>query len=100
MARCGGALTDHAERINLCAYRWLGRRAYDFITRANRRRPQLGLSLLLAARCRVDLARVTARGLSRGSHIVAPVAVARHRGQPGTNANNLWRARRTPSRRV
>src|SRR5438094_5633162 len=98
MARCGGALTDYAERINLCAYRRPGRCAYHFIAGANRRRPQLGLSLLLVARCGVDPAGVNAGGLSRGSYILAAMAAARYCRQPGANANNLRRARRTPSR--
>src|SRR5436190_22881286 len=98
MARCDRALTDHAERIDLRTYWRPGCSAYHFTARTNRRRAQLGLSLLLVARCGVDFARVTARWLSGGSHVVAPMAAARHRGQPGTNANDLRRPWRTPSR--
>src|SRR5262249_12859765 len=95
MARRGRALTDHVERTDLRAYRRLGGCAHHFLTGANRRGPQLGLPLLLAARGGVDLAGVNARGLSRGSEIVAGMAAAHDRGQPRANANDLWRAWRT-----
>ena len=39
-------------------------------------------------------------GLSRGSQILAAMASACHRRQPGANANNLRREWRTPPRRV
>src|SRR5207249_9349944 len=98
MARCDRALTHDAERIDLRTYWWPGCSAYHFTPRTNRRRAQLGLSILLVARCGAHFACVTARWLSRGSYFLAPMAAARHRGQPGTNANYLRRSRRTPSR--
>src|SRR5437899_264699 len=98
MARCDRALTDHAERIDLCAYWRIGCSAYHFTARTNRRRAQLGLSLLLVARCGVDFARVTERWLPGRSHILAAMAATHHRRQPGTNANDLRRPWRTPSR--
>ena len=61
----------------------LGCGAYHFVARTNRRRAQLGLSLLLVARCGADFTRVNGRRLSRGSEIVARMASARHRGQSG-----------------
>src|SRR5213078_1958840 len=100
VARCGYAFAHYAERINLCADRRPGGGAYNVVTRGNRRRPQLGLSLLLATGCGSHFARVAAIGLSRRSQIVAPMAPACHRWQPGANASNLWRAGRTPPRRV
>src|SRR5436190_13712160 len=97
MARCGGALTHYIERIDLCAYWRLGCGAYHFVARANRRSSQLGLSLLLVARCGADPARVAARGVPRGSHFLAPMAIARHCGDPGPNANDLQRERGAPT---
>src|SRR6266550_4963779 len=98
MARCDRPLTHNAERADLCAYRRPGCGAYHFTARTNRRRTQLGLSLLLVARRGADFARVTARWLPGRSHILAAMAAARHRRQPGTNANDLRRPWRTPSR--
>src|SRR3954463_12430592 len=100
MARRGGAVTHYLERIDLCAYWRVSRGAYDFLTRENRRSSQLGLSLLLVERCGADLTRVTPRWVSRGSEIVAGMASARHRRQPGANANHLRRKRRTPTCRI
>src|SRR6516162_10022931 len=94
MARRGGALTDYVERFDLCADWRPGRGSHYFLARANRWRAQLGLSLLLAARCSADFARVTARRLSRGSYFVAPMVIACHCGKPGPNANDLRRQRR------
>ena len=37
------------------------------------------------------------RRVSRGGEILAGMASARHRGQPGANANDLRRERRTPT---
>src|SRR5215475_9580623 len=95
MARCGSALTHYVERIDVCADRRPGRGANHVPAGANWWRAQLGLSLLLVARCRADPARVAARGISRGGHFLAPMVVACHRRQPGANANDLRRARRT-----
>src|SRR6476469_10585505 len=97
MARCDRALTHNAQRTKLCADWRLGCGAYHFVARANRRRAQLGLSLLLVARCGADLTRVTRRRVSRGGEILAGMASARDRGQPGANANDLRRERRTPT---
>src|SRR5207244_4672629 len=77
MARCGGALTHHAERVDLCAYWRPGSSADHLVTGANRRCSQLGISLLLVARRGADFARVNARGLSRYRHILAAMAIAR-----------------------
>src|SRR5215813_6418764 len=95
MARCGGALTHYVERIDLCSDRRLGGGTDHVPARANWWRAQLGLSLLLVARCCADPARAAARGVSRGSHVLAPMVVAGHRRQPGANANDLRRPRRT-----
>src|SRR5882724_8963381 len=97
MARCGGAITHYVERIDLCADWRPGCGADHFVAGANRRSSQLGLSLLLVARCGADFARVARRGLRERSHFLAPMASARHRRQPGANANDLRRERRTPT---
>src|SRR2546423_15634733 len=98
MARRRDALADRAEGFDLRAHRRTRRGAYHFVARANRRFSQLGLSVLLAARCRVDLAGVNARGLSRRGRVMAAMASARDRRKSGPNANNLRRTRRTPPR--
>src|SRR5438046_8744283 len=88
MARCDRALTHDAERIDLRTYWWPGCSAYHFTPRTNRRRTQLGLSLLLVARCGADFARVTARWLPGRSHILAAMAATRYLRSPGANAND------------
>src|SRR5438045_7895339 len=97
MARCGGALAHYVERIDLRADWRAGCGAYHFIARENRRSSQLGLPLLLAARCCADFTRVTPRWIPRGGEIVARMASARYRWQPCANANDLRRERRTPT---
>ena len=51
------ALDDHAQGADLCADRRHGCGAHDLAARAARRRAQLGLSLLLVARCHAGFAR-------------------------------------------
>src|SRR5207253_8689899 len=95
MAGRRDALVDRAQGFNLCADWRVGGGAYHLVARTNRRCSQLGLSILLVARCRVDLAGANACGLSRRSAVLAAMASARDRRKCGSNANNLRRARRT-----
>src|SRR5215471_10377011 len=100
MARGRDALANRTKGVDLCADWWAGGGAYHLAAGANRKCSQLGLSVLLASRCGVDLARVNARGLSRRSRVMAAMASARDCRKPGPNANHLRRARRTSSRRI
>ena len=90
MARCDSALTHYAQRTDLCANWRVGCGAYHFVTGANRRRSQLGLSLLLVARCGADFARVTrARVIARkrnpgGNGFCAPSPAARRKCKRST----------------
>ena len=60
------ALADHAQGADLRADRRHRRRAHHLAAGMDRRRPQLGLPLLLAARRDADAARVHERRLLRG----------------------------------
>src|SRR6266403_1470705 len=95
MARRSRAVARHAQRPYLRAH-WRHRRGGDdFVAGKNRRCAQLGLSLLLAARCDLHAFRFYASGLFRGSTFVARLAPARYRGQSRTNADSLRHAWRT-----
>src|SRR4030095_2392291 len=98
MARCDRALTHYVKRPDLCAHWGIGCGAHHFIAGTHRRRPELGLSLLLVARRGAHFACVNERGVSRGSNVVASMVAARHRGEPGNAGNNLPRAWGAPSR--
>ena len=65
----------------------------DFVAGRDRRRAQLGLSLLLVARRDFHADRADGCRLSRGSACVARMALARGRRQRGANADHVWRAR-------
>src|SRR2546430_3947284 len=96
MERCSSALARHAQRSDLRAH-WRHRRGSDdFVAGKNRRHAQLGLSLLLAARCDLHAFRIDARRFCRGSAFVARLASAGNRGQSSANANSLRHAWRTP----
>ena len=82
LARGRSAFTDYAEGPDLCAH-WRARRgAHDFVAGATGRHAQLGLPLLLAARCHVHFERAAARRLSRRGHRLARVAAARRGRSP------------------
>ena len=97
VARGGGAFAHHSEGADLCADRRHRGGGHDFVAGGNRRRAQLGLPLLLAARCDVHASGVDGRRLSRRSARLARVAFARGRRQPGADANHVRRVRRAPA---
>ena len=66
----------------------------------DRRRPQLGLSLLLAPRCDADAARDAPRRLQGRGDGVAPVAAAGGRGRPGRRPDHVRDRRRAAPRRA
>ncbi len=63
VARGGASFSDHAQGAHLCADGRHRRRANDLAPRTARRRAQLGLSILLVARCDVYFVCVDARRL-------------------------------------
>ena len=65
LARPGATLVDHAEGAHLRAHRRDRGRAHDVAARVDRRRAQLGLPLLLAARRHVHHLLADDRGLHR-----------------------------------
>ena len=87
-------LADHAEGADLRADRRHRRRADDVAARADRRRAQLGLPLLLAARRDVHALRAARARLPRGGARVARLAAARGRGRPGRAPDHVRRRRR------
>ena len=97
---CGRALADHAQGAHLRADRRHGRGADDLAAGAARRRAQLGLSLLLAARRHPGPARRHERRLLRGGAGVARLAVARRRRQPGPVADHVRHRRRAAADRM
>src|SRR5205807_612712 len=71
LGRCRRPLADHAQGADVRAHRRHGRRRNHFAARAHRRRAELGLPLLLAARRDDDALCVAPRGLSRRGTVVA-----------------------------
>ena len=81
----GGALAADAEGAHLLSDRRHRRRADHLAARTARRRAQLGLSLLLAARCHVHAARADACRLSRGGAGLGRLAAAQRRRHAGAD---------------
>ena len=94
------ALADHAQGADLCADRRHRRGADHVAAGMDRRRPQLGLPLLLAARRNAHAARVHERRLLRGGGVVAGMAVARGRRPARAGADHVRHRRRTAARRM
>ena len=94
LARRRAPLAPHAEGAHVRADRRDRRGADDVAAGVDRRRPQLGLPLLLAPRRDADAARVHPRRLRRGGRGVARLAPARDRGLAGGPADHVRRRRR------
>ena len=71
MARRGASIAHHPQGAHLSTDGRYRRRADDVASRAGRRRSQLGLSILLAARCDTDAPRADERGILPRSGRVA-----------------------------
>src|SRR5262245_54496134 len=78
----GPTLAADLEGVDLRADRRDRRRSHHVAARAARRRTQLGLPLLLAARCNLYADGLVGCGLSRGGAGVARVAPAQRGGKP------------------
>src|SRR5262245_2300029 len=100
MDRYSQTLARRAEGADLRANRWHRRRSDDLIAGAARRRAQLGLPVLLAARCHLYPARAAAcRVLRRGAD-VARLAISRGRRKPRSAADHVWSRRRAAAYRM
>ena len=93
VARRRAALADHAEGADLRPDRRDRRRADHVAARADRRRAQLGLPLLLAARRDVHALLAHDRGVHRGGVRVARLAAARGGRRPRAPADHVRRRR-------
>src|ERR1044071_3047935 len=98
MAQTRAPVAHYAQSSELSANRRNCCRAYDIVARANRRPAQLGLSLLLAARCRFYPAGVPERRISRRGGGMATLARALDCRKPGSIPDHVRRGRRTPAR--
>ena len=96
MVRRGVPLAHHAQGAHLRAHRRHGRRADHFAARENRRRAQLGLSLLLAARRDAHAAGDDGRRLLRRGARLARMAGARGCRQSGADPDHVRHRRRAP----
>ena len=94
LAGRGAPLADHAEGAHLRADRRHRRRAHHLAAGADRRRAQLGLPLLLAARRHAHAARADERRLLRRGARLARLAAARGGRQPGADADHVRHRRR------
>ena len=96
----GPRVAAHAQGAHLRADRRHRGRADHLAAGAARRRAQLGLPVLLAARRDVHPARDARRRLHRGGGGLARVAAARGRGRPGRPADHVRHRRRAAPGRV
>ena len=93
-------LADHAEDADLRADRRHRRGGDDLVAGMDRRRAQLGLSVLLDPRCDADALRAAQLGLSRRGAGLARVAAARGRRASLRNADHVRHRRRAPADRI
>ena len=96
----GPALLVDLEGADLRGDRRDRRRSHHVAAGAARRRTQLGLPLLLAARRDLHADGLVGRGLSRGSAGVARVAPAQRGRQPEPAPDHVWLVRRTAADRM
>jgi hypothetical protein len=100
LARCGGALPDHAEVPVVPADRRHDRGAYHLLAGAAGRRPQLGLPLLLDQGRHAHSVRAPDLRLPPGSGCLARVAGARRRRPPRRAPGHLRHRRSAPPARA
>ena len=100
VARCRHPLGAHAQGAHLSTDRRHRRRADDVAARADRRRSQLGLSLLLAARRDAHAARAHGRRLLPRGGGVARLAAPRRGRKPRSRADHVRAERRAHAPRV
>src|SRR5690554_4946837 len=100
MVGTGEAFADYAQGPDLPSHWGHRGRAHHVLARAAWRQAQLGLPLLLAARCHHDPIGFHEPGLLRGSPRLARLAGAINRRQSGADADHVWLGRRAPSARI
>src|SRR5262249_12431034 len=98
--RASEAVADYAQGAYLRTDGRARRRADDIATGAYRRRAQLGLPLLLAARRDFHAARLHEQRLLRGGGRLARMGRALGGRQPRSDADHVRRRRRAPPHRV
>src|SRR5271169_623970 len=96
----GQALARRAEGTDLCAHRRHRRCPDDLAAGATRRRAQLGLPVLLAARRHLYFASINACWVLRRGTDVARLAVSRGRRKSRSAADHVWPRRRATAYRV
>ena len=87
--RCHQAVPAHAEGADLPAHRRDRRRRHHLAARTDRRSPQLGLPLLLAAGLHLHPAGPDLRRIPRRGQSLARMAAARRRRRPGRPADHV-----------
>src|SRR5690606_16848726 len=100
MVRPYSPFAHYAKGLKLPAHGRHCGGANHILARKNWRRAQLGLPLLLAARCDIYIARLHKCRLHRRSRCVAALVVARGCRIARTIADHVWRGRRTPPGRT
>src|SRR6185312_8952023 len=90
VARGGGALADRLERTDLSANRGDPRRSHQLFAGDPRRLAQLGLSILLVARCNFHALVLSPLWLHGGSCGMAGLAAARCRHGRSGYTTGLW----------
>src|SRR5215813_12555030 len=86
----GQALADHVEGVDLCPDRGDRRRRHDVASRTARRREELGLSFLLAARCHLRAVGLYESRLLRGGAGMARLAYPGGRRQSEPGPDHVW----------
>ena len=100
LRRGGLPLADGPEGDDVRADGRHRRRSDDLDARADRRRPQLGLPLLLAARRELRAGRAARERLRRRGGRVAELAAARRRRRPGRHPDHVRPGRRASADRA
>ena len=90
----------HPQGADLCADRRHRRRRHHLAARGDRRRAQLGLSLLLDPRRDPDPLRPARRRLHRGGGVLARLAAPGRRRAAGAAADHVRAGRRAPADRA
>ena len=93
VGRSGHAIAHRAQGAHLRADGRPRRGADDIAPGAARRNAELGLPVLLAARCHAHAARADERGLLRRSARLARLAAARRGRRAGAAADHVWPGR-------
>src|SRR6478672_2240838 len=100
VARRRPAIADGAEGTDLRADGWHRRGAHDFAAGTDWRRAELGLSLLLAARCDLHVVLAAVVRLHLRGCIVAYLAAARRGRRSVRPSDDVWTARGAPAHRA